>query len=420
MGILSRLWPFRGRAEPNEEASSPQIDDPLLRAILFGEGLDKAMALSVPAVNASASLVADIFAMLEIRLYKEKAGGQKSEEVFSDERTQLLNRDSGDTLAPYQMKRALALDALLDKGAFLFIDKTARGRVRSLRYVKPSDVYAQTNNEPIFRDCYYMVRGKKYQQWQFVTVIRETQDGMSGPPLPKQIEETLRAAFETIKFESGMAAKSGMYKGYLSVDDRMSRGDLDMLKGAWQSIVSGGSNSLVLNKGAEFHQISSTPQELQLSERKKSLAQEIERLFRVDGAFEDMVKRAVVPLISAFESALNKSLLLESEKGSYYFAFDTTELLRGSVKDRYAAYAEGIKAGFLTRNEARRKEDLDPIEGLDVLVLGLGDVLYDPASKEYFIPNMDRQTAAGEKKPEGPEEEEEEEKEGGGEDGNQG
>lgn len=40
-------------------------------------------------------------------------------------------------------------------------------------------------------------------------------------------------------------------------------------------------------------------------------------------------------------------------------------LLRGDTKTRYEAYGKGIQDGWLTRNEARRRENLNRIEGLD-------------------------------------------------------
>jgi hypothetical protein len=41
-------------------------------------------------------------------------------------------------------------------------------------------------------------------------------------------------------------------------------------------------------------------------------------------------------------------------------------LMRGAMAERFASYAVGIQWGWLTRNEARIKENMPPIEGLDV------------------------------------------------------
>jgi hypothetical protein len=77
----------------------------------------------------------------------------------------------------------------------------------------------------------------------------------------------------------------------------------------------------------------------------------------------------------------------EKEKAEYYFAPDTKELLKGSLKERYDAYRIAITTGFKTRNEIRYMEDDDAIEGLDMISLGLGEVLLNADTGEIFVPN---------------------------------
>jgi hypothetical protein len=45
--------------------------------------------------------------------------------------------------------------------------------------------------------------------------------------------------------------------------------------------------------------------------------------------------------------------------------------MRGDTKSRYEAYSLGINAGILTPNEARAKENMNPIEGGDEMRLPL-------------------------------------------------
>jgi len=51
--------------------------------------------------------------------------------------------------------------------------------------------------------------------------------------------------------------------------------------------------------------------------------------------------------------------------------FSMQGLLRGDNAARATFYASGITNGWLTRNEARRLEDLNPIEGLGEPLLPL-------------------------------------------------
>ena len=61
-----------------------------------------------------------------------------------------------------------------------------------------------------------------------------------------------------------------------------------------------------------------------------------------------------------------------------------------SIKDRYEAYQIAITAGFKTRNEVRYLEGDDALEGLDMISLGLGDVLLDPKTNQIYTPNTNK------------------------------
>ena len=116
-------------------------------------------------------------------------------------------------------------------------------------------------------------------------------------------------------------------------------------------------------------------------------------LFSVNGQaneddFTKFVKMAVLPILKNIETALNKDLLLETEKGSFYFEFDTKEILKAEIDKRYAAYQTAIKNNILTINETRELENKPPIDIFkDRVVLGLDAVLMDTKSGEIYTPN---------------------------------
>ena len=91
--------------------------------------------------------------------------------------------------------------------------------------------------------------------------------------------------------------------------------------------------------------------------------------------------------MEALEKALDRDLLLEKEKDSYFFKADTSELTKGDIKTRYEAYAVASNAGFMQIDEIRYKEN-QPALGLDFVKLGLQDVLYFPKTGEIYVPNM--------------------------------
>ena len=91
----------------------------------------------------------------------------------------------------------------------------------------------------------------------------------------------------------------------------------------------------------------------------------------------------------SIQCALNRDFLLEKEKGIYYWAFDTKELLKGDMKERFDAYKTALDANFMQIDEVRYAEDLEPL-GLSWVKLGLQDVLYDPKTKRIYTPNTNK------------------------------
>jgi hypothetical protein len=57
--------------------------------------------------------------------------------------------------------------------------------------------------------------------------------------------------------------------------------------------------------------------------------------------------------------------MLESDRERFFAEFLVDGLLRGDTLSRYQAYKEGIYAGWFTRADAREKENLNEIEGLE-------------------------------------------------------
>ena len=101
------------------------------------------------------------------------------------------------------------------------------------------------------------------------------------------------------------------------------------------------------------------------------------------------IKYELTNLFTEFRTALNRSLLLESEKDTYYFDFDLSELTKGDIDKRYNAYSIGIDKGFLQTDEVRRKENMEPL-GMKFIKLGLQDGLYDPESKTVYVLNTNK------------------------------
>lgn len=384
-------WFDRFRKREESISTEEVVNDVLLKAMLKGERIDKEKALSLPAVSSAVDRISNTVAMIPIRLYQETidetTGKKKVIEVKDDPRINILNVDPGDTLDAFQMKKAWVQDYLLDKGGYLFIEKK-KNKFISLRYVDSGYITVKKNFDPIYKDVKYMVNGKEYEAFDFISILRNTKDGGSGKSVISEVSTAIENAYQTLLYELGLVKTGGAKKGFITSQRRLGEKEIQMLKKAWSNLYSNKSeNAIVLNEGMDFKEGSSTTVELQLNERKKTLQEEIDNIFHNKENFDDFMKEAIMPILTAIKIALNKDFLLEKEKESFYFEFDTREISRGNIKERYEAYKVASETGWISKNEIRYLEDYDSIEGLDVITLNLANVVFDTNTGKYYTPN---------------------------------
>ncbi len=235
---------------------------------------------------------------------------------------------------------------------------------------------------------------KTYKPFEFLKVLRSTTNGAQGVGIIEENRELLKTSYLTLKFEQNLVSTGGSKKGFIKAEKKITKESMDNLKRAWQELYCNTENNvIVLNDNLDFKEASSTSTEMQLNENKTSLSNSILDVFGVpiDFNWETFIKTAIMPILTAIECALNRDLLLEKEKKSLYFAFDTKEIIKGDIKTRFEAYKTALESNLMQIDECRYLENLEPL-GLNFVKLGLQDVLFNPVTKEIYTPNTNQIT----------------------------
>jgi HK97 family phage portal protein len=392
MGFIQDWKDFRQYQEEREMT----LDDILLKSGLLTETVSKDEALNIPAVSSCIEVITDTIGTLPVLLYKEENG--KVTEV-KDERVSLLNDDTKDTLDGFQFKKSLIEDYLLDGAGYSYISRIGN-KVESLHYVDNRNVSVNMNADPIYKSYDILVNGETYKDYHFIKLTRKTKDGVTGKGIISENNRMLSVAYNSLLFEEVLVKTGGNKKGFITSDSKLSPEAIEALKYAWNNLYKNNSeNAVVLNKGLDFKEASNTSVEMQLNENKKTNAADICKIFKVptallegnatDDEYNNFIKICILPILKAMETALNKDLLLPSEKGSFYYAFDTKELMKGDQLKRYQAHEIAIRNGIKQIDEIRYEENLPDLD-LGFIKLGLETVLYNPETKEIYTPNTNK------------------------------
>lgn len=156
--------------------------------------------------------------------------------------------------------------------------------------------------------------------------------------------------------------------------------DPSRVRESWQATFGGSSNSgkvAVLEEGMKYTPISVPPEQAQFLETRKFQINEIARIFRVPphmvGDLEkssfsnieqqslEFVKYTLDPWVSRWEQAMTKVLFSDDEKQSFSIKFNVDGLLRGDYQSRMNGYAIARQNGWMSANDIRRLEELDPL-----------------------------------------------------------
>lgn len=395
-----RFWRKKEERSKLEEDGTG-LRDLLLAAGLITDNITRVQALNIPTLAGCVELISSLVASIPIKLYREENG--KVEEVKDDNRVKLLNEETRDMLTAYQMKKALVIDYLLMGNGYIYINKD-RGKIISLHYVKEEEVFVNASMDPIFKNYDVIIQGSFYKPYNFVKLLRHTDNGSDGYGIIEENPILLSVAYNSLKYENILSKTGGNKKGFIEAESKLDKDAIANLKEQWKNMYSGNSeNCVVLNRGLTFKDAQATPMEMQMNQNKVANGEEICKIFNIppsiisgdgkanEGDFDKMFKMAILPILNDLVASINRDLLLEKEKESFYFAYDATELLKGDIEKRFKAYEIGIKNKIFGVNEVRFKEDLEPNPLFeDTILLGLNDVLYNIKNGTVYTPNTDK------------------------------
>lgn len=207
-------------------------------------------------------------------------------------------------------------------------------------------------------------------------------------PVYQHARETLGMALSLTNYAASHFRNSAMPKGvleqpYVQGMPPLSAESRQAVVNAWQNFT-GSANAgktALLEYGLKFSPVQQSIADSRVNETEREVTLKICSIFGVPPTLIGVVEKAsysnveefnrqfyqttISPLLSLIETNIRERLFPPDMVENYYFKFNADSLLRANTNDRYAAHRTGIETGFLTRNEAREKENLPPIAGLD-------------------------------------------------------
>ena len=167
---------------------------------------------------------------------------------------------------------------------------------------------------------------------------------------------------------------------YLTHPGKLSDPARDNLKKSWGELYSGLKNKFkiaILEEGMDLKTVTMPLKDIQFIEGRKYQRSEICGFFRVPphmigdlekASFANIEQEAISfvvntirPWVARVEQSNLLNLFPESEWFTYFPEHNMEGLLRGDIKSRYEAYATGRQWGWLSVDDIREKENMNPL-----------------------------------------------------------
>ena len=386
MGIKSLFGFGQARDKPVDKAADAGYSF-LFGRTTSGKPVNERTAMQTTAVYACVRILAEAVASLPLHVYEYQEDGGK-QMVHDHPLYYLLHDEPNPEMTSFVFRETLMSHLLIWGNAYAQIIRDGNGRVLGLYPLLPNKmdvqrddrgnlyyVYSRNSDEnPTFKE-YGDIRLKAEDVLHIPGLGFDGLIGYSPIAMAKNaVGMTLACEEYGASFFANGANPGGVleHPGVLK--------DPSKVRESWNSVYRGVNNAhkiAVLEEGMKYQQIGIPPEEAQFLETRKFQINEIARLYRIPphmvGDLEkssfsnieqqslEFVKYTLDPWVIRWEQSLQRALLLPGEKGKYFIKLNVDGLLRGDYQSRMNGYAVGRQNGWLSANDIREMENLNPI-----------------------------------------------------------
>lgn len=387
MTILERVMRYiSGSSTEQRAASTTQTwRDPAL-TLFFGGAVSNA-GTNVSAESAqnyspfwqAVRLISETIASLPIHVYRRVG---ESRVIIDDLGVgDMLRIAPNPEMTSVQFRAAWIMHALIHGNGYAEIERDTAGRAVRLWLLNPSSVSVARASDMSVIYGYQLQGGERiYLPGEDVLHLPGPgTDGIIGLSIITQARQAIGLGLAAEQFGSQFFGMGGRPSGVLEHPGRLSDDARARLRGDWERLHSGIDNAhrvAILEEGMKWNTTSIPPDDAQFLQTRKFQIEEIARWFNIPisklrspestsyNSLEQenlaFLSETLRPWLIRIEQEIRRKLL---DDPATYVEHKVEGLLRTDIAARYNAYSIGRQWGWLSVNEIRALEGLDPVDG---------------------------------------------------------
>lgn len=359
-------------------------------ATYAGPSVNEDNAMRSSAVYACVRIISESIASLPLVLYKQS--GRNKQRAIAHPTYSVLHDLANPLMTALEWRELMIAHAVLRGNGYSQKILDNRGRVVELWPLNPKHMEGY---EVRGKQLFWLYRDPDNQlqaiNSEYIHHIKGLGDGYMGvSPIAQAARQAVGLSLAAEEFGSRFYSNGARPGLILRYPGKLSQAAHDRLKASFATEHQGLSNAhrtKILEEGMDISTIGIPPNEAQFLETRKFQVTEIARIFRVPphmladldrATFSnieqqslDFVINTLRPWLVRHEQAIYRDLLTPVERRNHFAKYVVEGMLRGDTATRYMAYTTAVNTGFMTRNEVRELEDLNPLDGLDEPLLPL-------------------------------------------------
>ncbi len=371
---ISKL--FRARDKPtNAISSAPSV---FFGSAGSGKSVSALSAMQMSAVYACVRVIAETVASLPLNVFEATDNG--SQKAYEHPLYRLLHDEPNHEMTSFIWRETMLTHLLLYGNSYTQIVRSGRNGIVELYPLLPDQMTVDraSNGELTYEYTTSSGQSVKLRKEDVLHIPGLGFDGIMGYSPIAMEKNAVGLGIAAEEYGAKFFANGARPGGVLTHPHTVK--DPKRLRESWNAAYGGSSNSgrvAVLEEGMEYKPITVPNSEAQFLETRKFQVEEICRIYRVPphmigdlshATFSNIEHQSISfavhtirPWLTRIEQAINRTLITESEKGHFYAQFNLDGLMRGDYKSRMEGYAIARQNGWMSANDIRQLENLNPI-----------------------------------------------------------
>jgi HK97 family phage portal protein len=300
--------------------------------------------------------------------------------------------------------------------AYIVVERDPAARPVALHVIHPDRVTVQvgTSGYPWYRiNSRTLGYGLLIPAEDIIHMRNISLDGLTGLSPIACGQDVIGLALAAQQHGAVLFRQGGQVSGIIKHPGRLGKEASDNIAQSWRDVHSGVQNAhkvAILEEGMTFDKIAITNEDAQFLQTRQFQVGDICRLYRVPpnkvgdygrATFGNVEQQqlqykddCLEPHTDQLADLMSEHLLFDDERQDWQVHWDYTSMLQGDQLQRYQTYQIGLLNGFLSRNEVRARENLNPIAGGDDYRVPLNTA--DPLHPETIGQTIPRGSAPSE------------------------